>query len=465
MQWEREFMSHRAWAYISGILIAGLLLSITGLSEFNPATASWTAFVVLTALATLAQFFQAEAPHHQLYSVNLVFIFAAVLLLDPFLFAVLVILSHGVGWIKERLTKSPYLRNWYLQPFNMAVHLIAGLTARTVFIWVNGNTFTFIPELTVVAIAAAVVVYTAINHIAVGIAISLARGISMYKSGVLARESLQMDAVLLLLGATVSVMWSVHPLLILLALAPLVLIYQVLKIPQLKKEAFTDEKTGLWNSRHFAKLLIAEIERAKRFNRPLAFVMADLDLLRNINNTYGHLAGDAVLASIGQIIRNNLRDYDVAGRFGGEEFAIALPETNLVQARAIAERIREAIQATRFEASTCPTPIRATMSLGVACFMQDASTTTTLIHEADVAVYQAKLMGRNRVVCASEVPHSMRFDNLPIEDRIEHPFVSSFTPRPESFEESTSVAYPPGMPTGPTPLPYLTHQESNDPIC
>lgn len=440
-------MSHRAWAYISAILIAGLSLSILGLSKFDPATAAWAAFVVLTALATLAQFFQAEAPHHQLYSVNLVFIFAAVLLLDPLLFALLVILSHGIGWIKERLTKSPYLRNWYLQPFNMAVHLIAGFSARAIFVWVNGGTFTFIPEFSVVAIAAAVVVYTAINHIAVGMAISLARGISMSKSGVLARESLQMDAILLILGATVSVVWSVHPPLILLALSPLVLIYQVLKIPQLKKEAFTDEKTGLWNSRYFAKLLIAELERARRFNRPLAFLMADLDLLRNINNTYGHLAGDAVLASIGQIIRTSLRDYDIAGRFGGEEFAIALPETNLVQARAIAERIRETVQATRFEASTCPTPIRATMSLGVACFTEDATNTTALIHEADVAVYQAKLMGRNRVVCASEVPHSMRFDNLPIEDRIEHPFVSSFTPRPEPIGESTT------MPAAPTPLP------------
>lgn len=458
-------MSHRAWAFISGILIAGLSLSILGLSEFNPAIASWTAFLVLTALATLANFFQAEAPYHQLYSVNLVFVFAAVLLLDPFLFALLVILSHGIGWVKERLTKSPYLRNWYLQPFNMSVHLISGFAARAVFIWVNGSMFIFIPELTVAALAAAVVVYTAINHLAVGMAISLARGISMSKSGVLARESLQMDAVLLILGATVSVMWSVHPLLILLALSPLVLIYQVLKIPQLKQQAFTDEKTGLWNSRHFAKLLIAETERARRFNRPLAFLMADLDLLRNINNTYGHLAGDAVLASIGQIIRTNLRDYDIAGRFGGEEFAIALPETNLAQARAIAERIREAVQATRFEASTCPTPIRATMSLGVACFTEDATNTTALIHEADVAVYQAKLMGRNRVVCASEVPHSMRFDKLPIEDRIEHPFVPSFTPRPDTFVESTAVPSPDGMPAGPTALPYLTHQETNDPIC
>ncbi|MGE5265257.1 MAG: diguanylate cyclase [Acidobacteriota bacterium] len=448
-------MSQRAWAYIFGILLAGLLLSIAALSEFDPAATSLTAFAVLTALATLAQFFQAEAPHHQLYSVNLVFIFAAVLLLDPFLFVLLVTLSHGAGWIKERLTKSPYLRNWYLQPFNMAVHLIAGFAARSVFIWVNGSAFTLILGHTVVAVAAAVIVYTAINHAAVGMAISLARGIPLRKSGVLARESLQMDAVLMIMGASVSVLWTIHPFMILLALSPLLLAYQVLKIPQLRKEAFTDEKTGLWNSRHFAKLLIAETERAKRFNRPLAFIMADLDLLRNINNTYGHLAGDAVLSSIGQIIRNSLRDYDIAGRFGGEEFAIALPETNLVQARAIAERIREAIQATRFEASTSATPIRATMSLGVACFTQDASTPTTLIHEADIAVYQAKLKGRNRVVCASEVPHSTRLNSLLMEDRIKHPFVSSFTPRPESIGEPPAAPAPASPPNGSTPLPWL----------
>ena len=99
--------------------------------------------------------------------------------------------------------------------------------------------------------------------------------------------------------------------------------------------------------------------------------MADLDLLRDINNTYGHLAGDAVLKGIAEIFRAQLRHYDVPARFGGEEFAILLPETPPEQALEIAERIRRAVAASAFEVETSSEPIRATVSIGVAGFPRD----------------------------------------------------------------------------------------------
>src|SRR5439155_194927 len=139
-----------------------------------------------------------------------------------------------------------------------------------------------------------------------------------------------------------------------------VLMYKALSIPQLKQEAQTDGKTGLWNARHFSALFTAEMERATRFERPLTVLMADLDLLRNINNTYGHLAGDIVLSGIGKIISENIREYDIAGRFGGEEFAIVLPETGPVEAVQLAERLRSAVEAVSFEVSTSSVPIHAT---------------------------------------------------------------------------------------------------------
>src|SRR5205085_3337223 len=105
-------------------------------------------------------------------------------------------------------------------------------------------------------------------------------------------------------------------------------------------EARLDPKTGLFNARHLEFALADEMDRARRFGRPLSVLVADLDLLRNVNNTYGHLAGDAVLTTIGKIFRSHLRSYDVATRFGGEEFAILLPETGEESALAIAERIR-----------------------------------------------------------------------------------------------------------------------------
>jgi diguanylate cyclase (GGDEF)-like protein len=201
-------------------------------------------------------------------------------------------------------------------------------------------------------------------------------------------------------------------------------------IPQLKQEAQTDGKTGLWNARHFTKLFTAEMERAQRFNRPLTVIMADLDLLRNINNTYGHLAGDIVLSGIGQIIKENIREYDIAGRFGGEEFAIVLPETGPAEAQALAERLRAAVEVATFQVATSQTPISCTMSIGVACCPWDATTVTELIHEADVAVYQAKLRGRNCVICAADVPHSVKLEHAPSGERVSSPYNGSFSPRP-----------------------------------
>ena len=177
--------------------------------------------------------------------------------------------------------------------------------------------------------------------------------------------------------------------------------HRSLSVPALQAEARIDPKTGLANARHFGSALREELGRAVRFDRPLALLMADLDLLREINNSYGHLAGDAVLAGIAKIFREQLRDYDIPARFGGEEFAILLPETPPHEAFEIAERIRRAVARATFEVETSSEPIRATVSIGVAGFPRDGSDANELVHQADLAVYRAKLQGRNRVLDAA----------------------------------------------------------------
>ncbi len=142
----------------------------------------------------------------------------------------------------------------------------------------------------------------------------------------------------------------------------------------------------------------------------MSLIMADLDLLRDINNTYGHLAGDAVLKGIAEVFRAQLRHYDVPARFGGEEFSILLPETPPEQALEIAERIRRAVAEREYEVETASEPIRATVSIGVAGFPKDAMDANELIHQADLAVYRAKLQGRNRVLGASSEPLLMPAD-------------------------------------------------------
>jgi diguanylate cyclase (GGDEF)-like protein len=136
--------------------------------------------------------------------------------------------------------------------------------------------------------------------------------------------------------------------------------------------------------------------------------MLDLDYLRTINNTHGHLAGDAVIRGIAGVIRGELRRYDVAARFGGEEFCILLPSTTAEQALEIAERIRSAAEASRFEDETVPEPLRATVSIGISGYPGDAVDAKGLVHAADIAVYEAKAGGRNQVVLVSDTSGAAR---------------------------------------------------------
>ncbi|MEO7908192.1 MAG: diguanylate cyclase [Roseiflexaceae bacterium] len=403
-------MSHRAWVYIWGVLAAGALLS--GFAYFGPAAPAqqWLTFAALTLFATLSQFFEAEAPRHQFYYPHMIFFFAGALLLNPFLFTLLIIIPHLIEWAKKRLADTTHLRAWYIQPFNISVHIIAGLTAYRIHHILNPDA-SYISLISVIATTLAALTYVALNHVLIGMALVLARGMSWRESGVLEFENLLTDFIMIYLGSIVAVLWRMNPFLIVAALLPLVLMYRALLIPALKHQARTDGKTGLLNARHFADVFAVELERTRRANRPLAVIMADLDLLRVINNTYGHLAGDIVLAGIGEAIRKTIRGNDIAGRFGGEEFAIILPELEPAEAQALADRIRLAIEALRFDVATSSEPIYATMSLGVACFPADGDSTTSLTQAADVAVYQAKLNGRNRVVMSADVPHSIKLEN------------------------------------------------------
>jgi diguanylate cyclase (GGDEF)-like protein len=205
-------------------------------------------------------------------------------------------------------------------------------------------------------------------------------------------------------GVAIGGLWLYDPWLVPFAILPVMLVGRSLSLPRLQAEARLDAKTGLYNSRHFAHALERELSRAKRYERPLSLIMVDLDLLRNTNNTFGHLAGDAVLRGVGDIFRAQVRTHDVPARFGGEEFAIILPETSPEQALELAERIRRAVAVRSFRAETSTKPLQATISLGVSSYPRDAADPTQLVHRADLAVYRAKVLGRNRVVDAADAP-------------------------------------------------------------
>jgi diguanylate cyclase (GGDEF)-like protein len=162
---------------------------------------------------------------------------------------------------------------------------------------------------------------------------------------------------------------------------------------QLWDMAVTDSLTGLFVRRYFLVKLQEELIRAERYNNILSVVMADLDRFKNINDTYGHDAGDRALKAIGKFLQQNIRDVDVVARYGGEEFVIMIPEAANDAALILAERLRT--QMSELKIKDLP-PI--TISLGIATFPNDGSDIDDLVKKADAAMYAAKRAGRNRVM-------------------------------------------------------------------
>jgi diguanylate cyclase (GGDEF)-like protein len=169
------------------------------------------------------------------------------------------------------------------------------------------------------------------------------------------------------------------------------------------RQASTDGLTELANRREFEESLANEISRAERFGGNLALILADLDNFKQVNDRFGHQAGDEVLRSFADILRETVRDIDVAARYGGEEFAILLPQTDIGGAEALAERLREAVES-RAMAEAQDGPVTVTSSFGVASF-PEAGTGPGLFAAADEALYRAKRAGKNCVVCAERDGH------------------------------------------------------------
>ncbi|MCB9421281.1 MAG: diguanylate cyclase [Ardenticatenaceae bacterium] len=390
-------MPRKAWVYIGLIYIAGLSTTIWAVvkTDFS-ITSQWLMLLGLVIFATSAQLIKAEAPDHQLYHTTLVFQFAGVILLEPFFYALLVIIPHLIEWIRERMIDSAHLRDWYLQPFNICVHIISGVAAYLVYTILSEPFLLFGTSFLPVNVITAAVVYVFFNHILTGLALHFARGVPFHESGILELGNLLTDLVMLLMGFTIAKFWEIDFWLIWIAMAPLLLIYRALTIPNLERQAQMDPKTGVWNAGYFTKNLQEELMRAQGLNRPLTIVMADLDLLRNINNTYGHLAGDVVLQGVARLLQELAEPYDTVARFGGEEFAILMPETTAEEAFLRVEAMRIAIAESEFDVATHEAPLKATMSFGIAAKHGDDQSATKLVHCADIAVYQSKQNGRNQ---------------------------------------------------------------------
>ena len=393
----------KALAYFLIVGAGALAVTAPFLADFESHTGDWLEFVLLATSVAVAQFFVVRTPGNKSYHTTGVFLIAAALLVSPALLALIPLIQHIPEWLRSRGT-------WYVQMTNIFVFTIATMSAWGAAHLIQGADGLIASDDVRFALAgtAAAIVLVVLNSALIAPMIRLVNGHPMRQ--LFSYQTLSTEFVFAALGVILAAFWTGNPWLVPFAIAPLLLIHRALSVPQLQAEARVDPKTGLFNARYFASALSEELGRAERFERPLSLIMADLDLLREINNTYGHLAGDAVLKGIAEVFRAELRHYDVPARFGGEEFSILLPETPPEQAMEIAERIRRAVAEKLYDVETSSEPIRATVSIGVAGFPKDAQDPNALIHQADLAVYRAKLQGRNRVLGASSEPLLMPAD-------------------------------------------------------
>jgi diguanylate cyclase (GGDEF)-like protein len=250
------------------------------------------------------------------------------------------------------------------------------------------------PEVLLAGIGCAVL-FSVVNSSIVAMAAHLAEPEAPLAEILWDRESLLLDLTETCVGVLVAITCAISPLLLLVALPPVILLQRSLMHQQLQAAARTDAKTGLLNAAAWQREADAEVGRALRSAAPVAILLVDVDHFKRVNDRHGHLVGDEVLKSLAVELRQQVRDSDVVGRFGGEEFTVLLPRTDAIEALRIAERLRRSASMLSIFAGEAR--IAVTISIGVAVLAVHGRDLFELLAAADLALYRAKDKGRNQV--------------------------------------------------------------------
>ncbi len=335
---------------------------------------------------------------------------AAALVLHPAL-AILVAVLLRIWWRIRAGKCVPY--RW---AFSTAVHVLAIGAAHSVYLsareLTGGSDFGL-----VVSMAGGALAYAAADTLLCGLAISLIVPGSSRQDTVGGKDDLCVDATAGTLGCMLAAATLVSPWFAFVAIPITLTAQRALLLGQLETEAQTDPKTNLgrvdWWRRRTEEML--RVSRTQR--EPMAVLLIDIDHFKLVNDRHGHLVGDEALRAVATILRSAIRTKDVIGRFGGEEFVIALPDTDLDDATVTADRLRSAVAGSPLAAMCAgvlddpdldPDTFRLTVSIGVAVYPADGSTVDSLLLRADRAMYAAKAAGRDRVRLAADLlvdPH------------------------------------------------------------
>lgn len=385
-----------ALAYVTAVVVVATVAVAIASAGLGAGTDGWLTFALLGCGAAIAQLFVVFTPRNQSYHAAIAFLLAAALLLPPELVALVALVQHGPECARLRLP-------WKAQAFTIANHTLSALAAWGASRLVHGPGEQFGDLGWAVGAAAACAVFVGVSHLLLAGMLRFGHRAGARRGELISGDGLATDVVLAALGVGIAGFWHWNHWLVPFALLPLLLAHRSFRVPGLQEQARTDAKTGLLNARAFREALEHELARALRFRRPLAVVVLDLDHLRSINNTHGHLAGDAAIVGVADVLRRELRDYDLACRFGGEEFVVLLPETGSDEGLEIAERLRRAVAASDFPVEVTGHRVAVTISAGVAAAPLHGEDADVLLQRADDALYAAKEAGRNRAAGVAEL--------------------------------------------------------------
>ncbi len=331
---------------------------------------------------------------------------AAALILQPAL-AILVAVLLRIWWRIRAGKCIPY--RW---AFSTAVHVLAIGAAHAVY--QSARDLTGGDLGLVVSMAAGALAYIATDTLLCGLAISLIVPGSSRRDTVGDRDDLCVDATAGTLGCLLAAATLITPWFAFVAIPITLTAQRALLLGQLETEAQTDPKTSLGRVDWWRRRTEEMLRTSRTQNEPMAVLLIDIDHFKLVNDRHGHLVGDEALRAVATILRSAIRTKDVIGRFGGEEFVIALPDTDLADATVTADRLRAAVAASPLAAMCAgvlddpdldPDTFRLTVSIGVSVYPSDGSTVDDLLLRADRAMYAAKAAGRDRVRLAADIHH------------------------------------------------------------
>jgi diguanylate cyclase (GGDEF)-like protein len=412
--WELWEVPRRLIAPVFTVEVTALALMVFGLAAAGPRlddlrTAALVCVlgVVHTEIARdverLRRRITGEEMHVDLGSV---WFFMAAVLLPPGYAAAVTVVVHSHIWYRAAYRRAPL----YRQVFNSATMVISSFAASSLM----ANVFAqqgidLVDPRGVLVLVFGMLLFLTINSalVAGAIAVSTPHARISQMVGVWSENLLEVAT--LSLGALVAMAYLTNPWLALFCLPPLLVLHRAVLVRQLEEAASLDSKTGLLNAAAWHVQAERVLQRAKRRDGPPGVLVLDLDHFKAVNDTHGHLAGDQVLAAVAEVLRAEVRERDVVGRFGGEEFVVMLSgrDRGPAELEVVAERIRQRVAELRVEIPTPDGPLTIrglSVSVGCAATPEGGAELRDLLEVADRALYAAKGAGRNAVRMGSAGP-------------------------------------------------------------